>query len=179
VLRTFAVAAATLSLIGGAAWSLQAVSLARPSAAQIELVKTLHALTAYRGSNGMVKVDGWRYRSSCIQHWYPGERVARVLLDPRGGAPVAGSLPLGRAAFELAGCPRPLAGWLASELVRGASVTFRKVTVRGVVLHEFEIRPRTIPIDLYVSGSDSLPVRLKLSAAGLRASSVVHYDQLR
>lgn len=179
MLRTLAVAAGTLSLIGSGAWGLQAVSLARPSPAQLELVKTLHALTAFRGSNALLVVDGWKYRSSCVQHWYPGERVARVLFDPRDGAPSAGSLPLGRAAFDLAGCPRPLAGWLASELVRGASVTFRKVVARGAVLREIEMHPRTIPIDIYVSGSDSLPVRLRLSATGLRASSVVHYDELR
>jgi hypothetical protein len=179
VLRTLAVAAVTLALIGGAGWGLQAVSLARPSQAQLELVKTLHALTAFHGSQASLDVDGWRYRALCVQHWYPDDRVARVFLDPSKGRPRVGNLPLGRATLELAGCPRPLAGWLASELVHGANVRFRRVETHGTVLNEIEIRPRTIPIDVYVSGSNSLPVRLRLSATGVRASSIVHYADLR
>jgi hypothetical protein len=179
VLRTLAVAAVTLVLIGGAGWGLQAVSLDRPSRAELELVKTLHALTAFRGSRASLDVDGWRYRTLCVQHWYPDARVARVFLDPRNGRPRVGKLPLDGATLELAGCPRPLAGWLASALIHGASVHMRRFATHGTVLREIEIRPRKIPINVYVSRSTSLPVRLRLSVTGLRASSIVHYSELR
>jgi hypothetical protein len=184
VLKTLLVAAVTLSLIGGGGWGLQALTLARPSRAQLELVQTLHALTDFRGSQATLEVDGRRYRALCTQHWYPDGRVSRVVLDPVSVLTEVGTVLLHKGAlasgeFELAGCPRPLGDWLASELVHGASVKFKTVTRGGAVQHELELRPRTLPIVLYVSGATDLPVHLRLTASGVQGTSTVHYSGLR
>jgi hypothetical protein len=182
--RTLLVAAVTVVLIGGGAWGLQAVGLIRPSPAQLELVKTLHALTAFHGSQAILEVDGRRYRALCTQHWDPGQRVARVVLDRAEIATRAANrfqgvdLPA-RDEAELAGCPRPLLSWLSDELVEGASVRFRTITTSGSVLHEIEFHPQTLPIVLFVAGSSSLPVRLRLTASGVQGTSIVHYGELR
>jgi hypothetical protein len=182
VLKTFAVAAATLSLIGGAGWGLQAISLVRPGRAELELVKTLRALDAFRGSRATIELNGLRYRALCTQHWYPGKRSSSVLLARVGVAGpgrVSGGTALGREEPELAGCPRRLGAWISYELLRGASVRVRTLTVGRALLHEVELRPRTIPIVLLISRQTNLPVQVRVSATGVKATSVLDYDELR
>jgi hypothetical protein len=179
------VAAVSVALVGASCWTVQAVALERPSTAQLELVKTLRSLEQLDGSWGTVRVDGRTYTARCGQHWREGVHIARVELDGLNVATEVGSQLVGRRGpllsgeFDLAGCPRPLVGWLAGELVRGASVHFHTVDYQGKRLRELVLEPRSLPLDLYVAGSRSLPARLTLSTSAVHGTSLVHYGALR
>jgi hypothetical protein len=178
------VATALLALIGVSCWSVQAVALDRPSRAELELVLTLRSLKGLTGSWGTVQLDGRTYSAHCTQRWRRSVRIARVELDGLNvateiGNHLVGRGPLLNGEFDLAGCPRPLAEWLARELVRGASVRFRTVESHGQRLRELVLDPRSLPLELYVAGSRSLPARLTLSTGAVRGTSVVHYGALR
>jgi pimeloyl-ACP methyl ester carboxylesterase len=184
VLKTLSVAALVLVGIGAGGLALQRLALARPSTGQLELVKTLRALDGFHGSRATLQVDGKRYRALCTQRWHPGADVARVALGREGVVTELGNRLLDKSRlvsgeFDLAGCPRPLVNWLASELVHGATVSYRRFASGPAVLHEVELRPRTLPIVLFLGRKGSLPVRLALTASDVRGSSVVHYGEIR
>ena len=183
MLRSLGVAAVTLLLIGAAGWGIQAVALARPTASQLELVKTLQALSGFHGSEATLDLDGRRYQTLCTQHWYPGERVADVLVGGRIVRQVDNRL-LGRSTlsageFDLAGCPRALRSWLAAELLRGASIGFHEIKAGSARLDEIVLHPRTLPLVPFVAASTGLPVRLTLTATHLRGTSVLHFGAVR
>jgi hypothetical protein len=181
--RSLLVAALALSAIAAGGWSLQAISLIRPSRSQLELVKTLRTLGDFHGSQASVQLDGRRYRTSCTQQWDSAERKFRVIVDPglvtETGTRLAGD-PLEEGEFELAGCPRPLLDWLSAELVHGASVHFLSAASRqGGRLDRIELRPRTLPISIEVAPATGLPVRIAFTASHLQGTSVVHYGPAR
>ena len=193
--RSLLVAALTLSAIAGAGWALQAISLVRPSTAQLELVQTLRRLGDYRASQASVVLNGRAYHASCRQSWDAAARTARVVVDPgvatraRLVAPPGGVTQSGdhldagdrlqEGEFELAGCPRPLLDWLSSELVHGATVHFSSAEKGAGMLDRLELHPRTLPLDIYVAPSTRLPVRIALTASRLQGTSIVHYGAPR
>jgi hypothetical protein len=179
VLRALVVAGVTLSLLAGGELALQATSLGRPAAAELELVRTLHALAGLHRSQAMVELNGRTYRSTCTQAWYPHRRIAQVVAGRLGVVTQVGNRleaagPLATGAFELAGCPRPLLRWLSSELIQGATVHIR----RGASVYEITLRPHTLPVQLFVAPSTGLPVRLTLNEPNLDGSSHVRYGTL-
>ena len=170
------VAAGLLSLLVGGEWALQAATLGRPAAAELQLVRTLRALSDVHRSQATLELDGRRYRAVCNQAWYPHRRVAQVVTARLGvvtqvGDRLPSAGPLETGAFELAGCPRPLLELLATELARGATVHFHRAN--GV--YEVSLRPDEIPVDVYVAPSSGLPVRLTLNDGDLAGTSHVRY----
>jgi hypothetical protein len=184
MIRTPLVATVTLAFVGAACWALQAVALDRPSRAQLELVRTLRSLDGLHGSWGTVELGGRTYRAQCTQRWHGNVHVAQVALDgidtvtEVGNQLVGPKGPMPNDEFDLAGCPRPLVDWLAGELVRGASVDVRTIEHDGQRLTEVRFAPRSLPLEIYVAGSRELPVGLRLSSAGVRGTSVLHYGML-
>jgi hypothetical protein len=170
----------TLALLAGGEWALQAAALGRPAAAELELVRTLHALAGVHRSQATLQLDGHRYRAACTQAWYPHRRVAQVVTRQLGVAEQVGNRlvaggPLVAGAFELAGCPRPLLRQLSSELVTGATVKFE----RSKGIFEVTLHPNDMAVDVYVAPSSHLPVLLRLSDSELSGTSHVEYGARR
>jgi hypothetical protein len=180
VLRAVVVAGGLLSLLAGGEWALQAVALGRPPAAELQLVRTLRALSVVHGSQARLLLDGRPYEAVCTQAWYPHRRLARVV-TPLGhvtqvGDRLRGAGPLDAGAFDLAGCPRPLLRWLSAELVRGASVELQPRS--GA--YEVTLHPDVMPVRVFVAPSSGLPVRLTLKGTGpVQGTSRVRYGTLR
>ena len=179
MLRALVVAGVTLSLLAGGEWALQAGALGRPAPAELELVRTLHALAGRDSSQATVELNGQTYRSTCTQAWYPHRRIAQVVAGRLGvvtqvGDRLEAADSLEAGAFELAGCPRPLLRWLSSELVQGAVVHIH----RGPGAYEITLRPHKLPVEVFVAPSTGLPVRLSLTERHLDGSSHVHYGTL-
>jgi hypothetical protein len=173
------VAGVTLSLLAFGEWALQATALGRPAAAELELVRTLHALAGVHSSQATVELNGRRYQSVCTQAWYPHRRIAQVVAGRLGvvtqvGDHLHSAGPLETGAFELAGCPRPLLRWLSSELIQGASVHIH----RGTKAYEITLHPHKLPVQLFVAPRTGLPVRLTLTERHLDGSSSVRYGTL-
>jgi hypothetical protein len=176
VLRALVVAGGLLAILAGGEWALQAVALGRPAAAELELVRTLRALSDVHRSQATLELDGRRYRAVCNQAWYPHRRIAQVVTARLGVVtqvgdrlPVVGPLEAG--AFELAGCPRPLLELLSKELAKGATVHFH----RAGGVYEVSLRPDEMPVDVYVAPTSRLPVQLTLNDGNLAGASRVRY----
>ena len=179
MLRAIVVAGVTLSLLAGGEWALQATALGRPAPAELELVRTLHALAGKHSSRATVELNGRTYRSTCTQAWYPHRRIAQVVAGRLGVVTQVGNRletagPLKTGAFELAGCPRPLLRWLSSELIRGATVQIH----RGAKAYEITLHPHKLPVNLFVEPRTGLPVRLTFTERHVDGSSHVHYGTL-
>jgi hypothetical protein len=172
------VAGGLLALLTGGELALQAAALGRPAPAELELVRTLHALSMVHRSEATLQLGGRRYRAVCNQAWYPHRRVAQVVTARLGivtqvGASLRTAEPLKADAFELAGCPRPLLRLLSSELARGAAVQFH----RSGGMYEVSLSPDRLPVDVYVARASGLPVRLTLNGGDLAGTSLVRYGE--
>ena len=176
MLRALVVAASLLSLLAGGEWALQAAALGRPAPAELQLVRTLRALSGEHQSQATLVLDGHRYRAVCNDAWYPHRRIAQVVTARLGvvtqvGDKLRAAGPLETGAFELAGCPRPLLKQLSAELAKGATVHFH--LANGV--YELSLRPDALPVDVFVAPASGLPVRLTLNGRSLDGTSHVRY----
>jgi hypothetical protein len=165
-------------LLGGGELALQAAALGRPAPAELELVRTLRALSGMHRSQATLELDGHRYRAVCNQAWYPHRRVAQVVMARLGvmtqvGDRLRDAGPLETGAFELVGCPRPLLRLLSSQLARGAAVHFHRANGG----YEVTLRPDEMPVDVFVAPASRLPVRLTLNDRNLDGTSLVHYGE--
>jgi hypothetical protein len=171
------VAGGLLLLLAGGEWALQVAALGRPAPAELQLVRTLRALSGEHRSQATLVLDGHRYRAVCNQAWYPHRRIAQVVtarlgvVTQVGGRLPAAVGPLETGAFELAGCPRPLLRLLSAELAKGATVRFHRAN--GV--YEVSLRPDQMPVDVFVAPASALPVRLTLNEGSLAGTSHVRY----
>jgi hypothetical protein len=184
VLRTILVAAACLAAVVTLGFSLQAEALGRPDRARLALVQTLHRLTEYHYSQATLELDGRRYSASCVDHWRTRTRVADVVVDGRRVLPEVdnrlrrtGLVAEGQ--FDLAGCPRPLGIWLATELVENAAVRLVAARADGTRVIELRLPSARPPLDLYVALRTHLPVELTLAGRRLRGTSDVSYGAVR
>ena len=176
MLRALVVGTSLLSLLAGGEWALQAASLGRPAPAELQLVRTLRALSGEHQSQATLVLDGHRYRAVCNDAWYPHRRIAQVVTARLGvvtqvGDKLRAAGPLETGAFELAGCPRPLLKQLSAELAKGATVHFH--LANGV--YELSLRPDALPVDVFVAPASGLPVRLTLNGRSLDGTSHVRY----
>jgi hypothetical protein len=176
VFRAIAVAGGLLALLAGGEWALQAAALGRPAPAELQLVRTLRALSGEHHSQATLVLDGRRYRAVCNQAWYPHRRIAQVVTARLGvitqvGDRLRAAGPLEAGAFELAGCPRPLLRLLSAELAKGATVHFHRAN--GV--YEVSLRPDELPVDVFVAPGSHLPVRLTLNGRSFDGTSRVRY----
>jgi hypothetical protein len=181
VLRAVAAAAAVLLVVVGGSFALQAASLGRPPRARIEAVQALRQLRLYHRSSALVTIGARTYRTTCVQRWRH-RRTARV--DVAGGRDVLEvghrldhPTRLAQTQFELAGCPRPLLEWLASQLVRGAAVDFSTATVDGMDAYRLRVPGAHPPLDVYVGTASDLPVALALRGHRMRGRSDVAFGR--
>jgi hypothetical protein len=178
------VALVVLAAIGSGSLLLQAAALGRPTSARLDLVRTVHALAVYRGSHAVLRLDGRRYLSTCLDHWGTRNRRADVVLNgwvrlPEIGGHLVYRDTFDRTAFELAGCPRPLVRHLTSELEAGVAMKVRRVLTDGVRTWAVALPSSHPPLELFVSVRTGEPVKLVLLGRRMRGASDVTYGPRR
>jgi hypothetical protein len=171
MLRTIAVALAVLTAIAGAGLFLEAEALGHPSTARLELVRTLRALLVSRRSTAVIQLGVRRYVATCRPHAVSvnGHLLREVkgrLIVPRAD----------RAAFELAGCPRPLLRRLSTELLGSGPLKLVRATVDGVRTWRVRIAGKGQTLELFVSRRTGLPVELVLEGRTTHGTSDVAYS---
>jgi hypothetical protein len=184
VVKALLVAASVLAVVCGACFGLQAVVLGRPNQATLELVRTLHRLNEYHRSWASLDVSGRRYTESCRDQWYPHERVAEVSVDgtmllPEVGDHLIRKGGLETTQFDLAGCPRPLVTWLATELEHHAKVQLLAKRDDGHRVFELWLPQGHPSLELLVGPDSNLPLELELSGKHEHGESAVHYGPER
>ncbi len=177
-LTTSLVAASTLALLVVTCFAVQAVALGRPGRIELLVVRTARALGRYHRDEARIVVDGRHVSAVCDQHWQRHRRFDEVRLDgiplPLAQARHAGRLPA--AELELAGCPRMLTGWLATQVNHGVVLELARAQVGG--MHVYALRPAARrdglrPLPLVSPGG--LPVAVSLRGRGVRGLSELRF----
>jgi hypothetical protein len=186
-LRMLAAALATLGAIVGAGFGVQAVVLGRPGPAPELVAHVLAKLKSYRRSQTTMTVEGRHLTAVCTQYWQGGHRVAAAAVEhgptivERGNLLVENGNRLvetGRLAFvefELAGCPRPLATWLASQVNRGGRIDVTSEELDGRPVYALSVPSAPLRLELFISRRGGLPVALSLDGAHIRGTSTLAY----
>jgi hypothetical protein len=181
-LTTLAVAAGTLALIAGSGFAIQAATLGRPGRGPDLVVSAVAHLVDYHGSTGTITIDGRSLTETCTQRWHRSDRVATVELGNGATLREVGTRLLDQGdvevdEFELAGCPRPLTHWLATQLNRGRSPTVSPVVMFGERVYRVAFPGSRLKLDLYVSRRHCFPVGLRISGHGISGVSKLSYGQ--
>jgi hypothetical protein len=181
-LRAFGVAAATLAAVVGIGFTVQAVSLGRPDRGSLLVLRTVARLVAYQLSHSTMTIDGRQVRAVCRQSWPRSGRLSTVvvadgptLTDSR--ASLAAHPGLGLAEFDLAGCPRSLARWLATQLNRGTPLQLKLVRLGATEAYAFAFASEPPRLQLYVGRRSGLPLALSVSTGVVRGASRLTYGR--
>jgi hypothetical protein len=179
-LSTLAVAAATLAVVVGAGFALQAASLGRPSRDSLLVVRAVARLVQYHSSRAKMTVNGKRLSAVCTQNWPPQRHDATVRFAGgptlvEHGFVLTNRRGLAVGEFALAGCPGSLAKWLATQLNRGAPIEVRAALLdrRRVFALRFPTSPLRLEIEL--SRATALPLFLRLSGEDVQGTSLLGY----
>jgi len=125
-------------------------------------------------------IGGSRLSAVCTQSWQHREREVRVglgdgrtLIDNGTTLVPAGRLDIDE--FDLAGCPRPLTRWLASQINRGAPLEVSATRVFGRRVYRLRFPTVRPELELYISRRGALPVALRLASGAIRGISELSY----
>ena len=179
-LRTLLVAAVTLALVVVGGFAVQAATLGRPGPGPLLAVRAVAQLNRYLGSSARITLDGRTVRVGCSERWIRQRRWTTVTRAGRPWVIEIGNqlLQTDRAevvAFELAGCPRPLRKWLATQINTGSRVELRRARVGGRPVYRIRFLDAKLKLVLYVTRSDALPVALALRTQGVAGTSLLRY----
>ena len=179
-LRTSAVAFAVLSGIAVVCFAFQAAALGRPSRSETLVVRVIAELNRYRGSTARMTVNGRLLTAVCTDRWGKRGHVETVLLDNGVRLVRRGNKLEQRGAraldeFELAGCPRSLTGWLATQVNQGAYIQSSAAKIRGRRVYAIRVPAAKIGLELFVSRRGMLPVELAISGNGIHGTSELDY----
>ena len=186
-LRMLGAVLATLGAIVGVGFVVQVAVLGRPGPASELVAHVLARLRAYRRSQVTMTIDGRHLTATCTQYWQGRHRVASVAVGrgptilERGNRLVeSGNRPVetGRLAFaefELAGCPRPLAAWLASRVNGGGRIDLRSEKLDGRAVYALSVPSAPLRLELFIALRGGLPVALRLDGARVRGTSLLAY----
>jgi len=178
--RTLAVATATLGTLVAASFLVQAAALGRPSRADLIAMQAIGALAQYHDSRATMTINGKHLTATCRQHLGRHGRVETVAIDHGRTLRKIGNtlMQAGKLAldeFELAGCPRTLANWLATWLNRGARVELKPAKVNGTRVYAVRVPSAKLGLLLFIARTDGLLVNLTISGGGIRGTSKLKY----
>jgi hypothetical protein len=178
--RTLLGAAATLAVIAGVCFVVQAAALGQATGNELLAAKVVGSLVGYHESETMMVINGARETSVCHDARNDQGQREKVVLDGRFTLLKVGDnlLEPGKRAlveFELAGCPRALGDWLAAQLNQGKRVRIHMVRLDGRRLYSLRVPSAGLGLELFVSPRNELPVTLHISGPGVHGASFVHY----
>jgi len=174
------VAGATLAVVLGVGFAVQAAALGRPGAKPMLVVRVVAQLVNYHDSRATMTVGRSRLSAVCRQTWIHHQREVtigfgdgRTLIDNGTTLVPTGQLEIDE--FELAGCPRPLTEWLASQINRGAPLDVNATRVFGKRVYRLRFPTARPELELYVSRRGALPVALRIASGAIRGMSELRY----
>jgi hypothetical protein len=176
------VAAASLAVIVGTGFGVQAAVLGRPGRAPLLVIGVVSRLVAYRVSQAALTVDGKRLRAVCTQRWAGDERQAAVRIADgpvivEVGTKLVNPSPLKDDEFELSGCPRALSRWLATQLNKGAPFEVKPTRFEGRRVYAIRFPSSPLKLKLYIPRRGGLPLALSVSGGGIRGTSRLRYGR--
>lgn len=179
-LTTLAVTTATVALVATLGFTIQAAVLGRPGRGPDLVVGAVAHLVVYRRSSATIRIAGHELSETCSQSWQRSGRVATVAVGNGLRLREVGARLLERNRleideFELAGCPRPLTRWLATQLNRGSSPTIRATTLFGQRVYRVAFPGAKLKLELYVSRAHAFPIGLRISGHGITGVSELRY----
>jgi hypothetical protein len=182
--RTALVTVASLAVVVGVGFALQVASLGRPPRDSLIVLRTVRTLVAYHRSTADETIGGRRLSTRCSQRW--GTTGHRATVAVAGGASLvetgdrlAATTALDRDEFALAGCPRPLARWLALALSKGKPLDVRAARFAGRPVFTVVFAGVTPRLRVDIPRSGGLPVALSIVGDGLQGASRVEYGEPR
>ena len=128
LVTTVAVAVALAAAIVGVGFGIQAAVLGKPDRGQIPVVHAIARLIPYTTSHGQITINGTRLTTSCRTRWLEQRlqndraRRPRMRRSKRYGRHLQDDTKQRFARFELAGCPRVLRKWLATQINAGTRI---------------------------------------------------------
>jgi hypothetical protein len=181
-MKALVVAAAVLAGIVVTGFGLQAVAIGRPTAARLQLVRTLAGLVRLDQSRAAVELNDKRYSSTCTEWRIGRERISSVVIDRwqvlravNGG--LVGRRPYTISQLELAACPRSLIHSLLGTLTHRPNVRVFPAMLAGRLVVRIPIRDGKRRLELFVSAADGRPVRLVLLGKRWHGASVLRYGK--
>lgn len=178
--RTLGAALALLVLVVGVGFAVQVAGLGRGAHNSMLLARTERALLPYRNSHASIVLAGKHLQSSCSARYQGHRRVTTVSIagGPRLleiGNNLVKTDKLAVDEFELAGCPRALRKWIATELKRGSPVLVSKARRAGKPVYAMRVAGSKLGLELFVTRGGFFPVALAIEGGGLSGTSEVHY----
>ncbi len=178
--RTISVALATLAAIGVVAFGLQAAALGRQGSNAMLVVRVVGRLDDYHSSRAAISIAGRHLHSVCLQSWTHRRHDATVTIV---GGPTLRELgnnlvstgKLAVAEFELAGCPRPLERFLASQLNRGSPIVVKPTRRAGKPVELVQFVGAHPKLELFVTRQGGFPVALSFNGGVLRGTSDIRF----
>jgi len=178
--RTLLVGGAALGFIVCAAFAVQAAALGRPGPVPLILAKMVGKLDAFHEADATMTIDGRTRTTACDQRWTKHARIAVVTVAHgptiRKIGPqlhYRGKVELDE--FLLAGCPRPLSHWIATQLDRSEHIIVRDVRLGSDAVYEIRFRHAADDLEVDVSRSQLLPVQLTVGGGGVTGVSKPRY----
>jgi len=168
MLRSIIVAAGALLVVAATSFALLAATFGRMPAGDRMLAVAVRRLGRYSRATATIDADGRIERATCVDHWRRRTSIARVRLGDRDVVEVGDRLEHAtrgeEAAFDLAGCPRPLRRWLDTGIAEHSRVE-AKALVHPSGAHELVLPHADPGIELVLSRSD-VPIELEVRDIG-------------
>jgi len=178
--RTAAVTLACLAVVVGVGFAVQAAILGRAEKNPTLVARTVAGLLHFHVSRATMIVNGKHLSTVCTERWHGAEPIATVVV---AGGPklveignhLVTTSKLAVDEFELAGCPRPLRKWLATQLNRGATLDIAPTRQDGKPVLGVGIPGSELGLKLFVTRSGLFPVALSIHGGGVWGASELSY----
>jgi hypothetical protein len=180
VARTAVAALASLAAVVAVGFGIQAASLGREDHDPVLVAQTVARLLPYHISRARMIVNGEHLSTVCTERWHDQRRVVTVAVSDgptlvEVGNNLVQTSKLAVDEFELAGCPRPLRKWLATQLNRGAPLQIRATRHDGKAVLGIAVTGSKLGLKVFVTRSSRFPVALSIHGGGISGSSEVRY----
>jgi hypothetical protein len=183
LVTTVAVAVSLAAAVVGVGFGIEAAVLGKPDRGQIQVIHAITRLLPYTTSHGQMTINGTRLATSCRTRWLK-QRLRTIVKVAHGGE----IQEIGRhlqddtkqrfARFELAGCPRVLRKWLATQINAGTRIVDTRGVLDGMAIDRLRFPWAALGLTVYVLRSSGLPVALRLMGPAVEGFTRLRYTGL-
>ncbi|MGB2876224.1 MAG: hypothetical protein WBB76_12220 [Gaiellaceae bacterium] len=185
--RAAGVCGLVLAAILAIGFALQAALLPRPTRSELIASQALDRLLSYRVVQGREVLAGRQINSVCWQttvasgpkHLPEPAEVVRLgtqtIVDLGFQLHGPGKPKLRLAAFELAGCPQPIAAWIGGWLTRWRPVRVTDASFHRVPALELQVGKPWRHLAFIVARASLVPLALQVAIDGINGSSRITF----
>lgn len=182
LVTTTAVAAVLVAGIVGVGFGIQAATLGKPDRGQLLVVHAIARMLPYQTSDAQIAINGTPLTTRCRTRWL--DKRIRTIVHVAHGRTIE---EIGRhlqddtkqrfARFELAGCPRPLRKWMATQINMGTTIRVSDGLLDGMPVERLRFPGAALGLTVYLSRSSGLPVALRLVGPSINGFARLHYTE--